>query len=249
MPNERKRVLILGGTLEARHLAGRLAADGRYDFITSFAGRTKERSLPAGEVRIGGFGGADGLRAFIESDRIDLVADAAHPFAAQISGNAAAAAAAAGIPCVRLERPAWEPRDGDNWKPVSGIDAAARAIPAGAAALVTVGRQEIGAFFARTDIRIVARMIEPPAMEAPPHAELVLARPPFSLDDERALIAGKDIDILVSKNSGGRSTVNKLLAAREQGLPVIMIERPAKPAALSASCVEQLVSLIDGAFG
>lgn len=248
MPDERKRILILGGTVEARNLANTLVSRGRHDVITSFAGATTTRKAPKGEVHVGGFGGTEGLRTFIERERIDLVADTTHPFAARISANAAAASHAAGIACFRLDRPPWEPQPGDDWCFVADIDACVEAIPAGANVFVTVGRQEIGAFFARDDIRVVARMIEPPALEVPAHAELVLARPPFSLDEERALIDDKKIDLLVSKNSGGESTRTKLTAAREFSLPVIMIERPAKPATVAASCVEDIITLIDRHF-
>ena len=245
MPAEPKRILILGGTLEARKLAERLVEQDLHRVITSFAGRTRERNAHPGEVRVGGFGGIEGLRIFVESEPIDLIADASHPFAAQISSNAVAAAAQAGIPCVRLDRPPWEIAAEDDWRPVSSIEEAVAAIPSGAVALVTVGRQEIAPFFARDDVRIVARMIEQPDGTPPAHVELVLARPPFGLEEERTLFADKDIGILVAKNSGGESTAAKLVVARERKLPVIMIERPELPAATgSAASLADFLDLI-----
>ena len=249
MPSELKRILILGGTLEARKLAELLVEQGKHHVITSFAGRTRQRNTPAGEVRVGGFGGVEGLCGFIEGEKIDLIADASHPFAARISANAVAAADLAGIPCIRLDRPRWELTPEDDWRSVSNIEEAADAIPSGAVALVTVGRQEIAPFFARDDVRIVARMIESPADEPPSHVELVLARPPFSLEHERALFSEKNIGVLVAKNSGGESTAAKLVVARERGLPVIMIDRPVKPAATaSAASLDELMGQIEDAL-
>lgn len=244
MPADRPRILILGGTAEARVLAERLTADGRYEVITSLAGVTRAPAQPAGDLRIGRFGGAEGLQAFLKAEHIALVVDATHPFAAQISVHAAHACAAADIPCLRLERPAWVQQSGDDWRPVASAKDAAAAVPAGAIALVTIGRKEIGAFTTRDDIRIVARMIEPPEAELGPHAELLLARPPFALDDEKGLMQDRHIDVLVTKNSGGAATAAKLTAARALGLPVIMIARPVKPPVPCAASVEAMIELI-----
>lgn len=244
MPRTRPRLLILGGTAEARALAERLAANGRVEVITSLAGVTRAPIMPEGTVRSGGFGGAAGLREFLTKESIALIADLTHPFAARISAHAATACADASIPCVRLDRPAWVPEAGDDWRFVAGIEEAAAAIPSGATALVTIGRQDIEAFLTRDDIRLIARMIEPPDWPAGPQVEIVLARPPFTLADERALMHGRQVDVLVTKNSGGAATEAKLTAARELRLPVIMIARPAKPAVPSAACLDAMIDLI-----
>ena len=244
MPAARSRILILGGTSEARALAERLTAAERYDVVTSLAGVTRTPPKPAGELRIGRFGGVESLQAFLQAEGIALVVDATHPFAAQISAHAAQACAAAGVPCLRLERPAWTPQPGDDWRQVGSVTEAASAIPAGATALVTIGRQEIGEFTARGDIRVVARMIEPPEGDVGPQAEILLARPPFAFAEEKALMESRHIDVLVTKNSGGEATATKLTAARDLRLPVIMIARPAKPAVPSASSVEAMIELI-----
>lgn len=244
MPGERKRVLILGGTAEARRLAEHLTADGRYDVITSLAGRTTAPETPPGTVRTGGFGGSKGLKNFLQAERINLVADATHPFAATISANAVAACADTQVPCIRLERPPWRAEPGDQWISATGISEAATTIPSGATALVTVGRQEIAPFFMRTDVHVVARMIEPPSVDIPPHAELILARPPFTLAQERALMEEKRIDVLVTKNSGGDATAAKLAAARALTRPVIMIARPPPPDVPSAATADAVAAWI-----
>ena len=195
------RLLLLGGTGEAADLAHALSDRPGLTVTTSLAGRTKNpRELP-GEVRVGGFGGVAGLVSYLKAQAIDLVVDATHPFAEQISANAAKASAKQDVPCLRLERPPWEPGSGDRWTHVSDTEKAARTIAEGARALVTVGRQEIAPFFTREDIHVVARMIEPPAIEPPDHAEILLARPPFSFEQECALMEDKRIDVLVTKTS------------------------------------------------
>ena len=237
--------MILGGTGEARVLAGLLAREKGVKAITSLAGRTSAPEPPAGEWRSGGFGGAQGLAGYLASEAIDLVADATHPFAATMSRNAAKACRQAGIAYVRLERPAWRRARGERWQRVETVAQAAAAIPAGARALVTIGRQDLAAFYSRTDTSILARMIEPPDdPPPPPHIDVLLARPPFGLDAELALFQEHGINVLVCKNSGGDATRAKLAAARSLRLPVIMIERPENPAAPTAATPEGLCSLI-----
>ena len=238
------RVLILGGTGEARALAARLAAAG-HRVVTSLAGVTSAPRLPAGEVRTGGFGGIDGLADWLKAEGIDWLIDATHPFAAQISAHADAAAGRAGVRLVRLERPAWRPQAGDNWISVADSEAAARALPAQATALVTIGGKEVAAFAGRGDVRVVARMIEAPAARLPDNWRLVLARPPFRLDDEVALMRAEGVSVVVSKNAGGPGTA-KLAAARALGLPVVMIERPKKPIVTTAATVDDIQALIRG---
>lgn len=239
------RILILGGTGEARELAAALIDRG-YAAVTSLAGVTRAAALPPGEVRRGGFGGVEGLKAYLAEAAIGLIADATHPFAAMISAHATAAAADLGVPYVRLERPAWRPGPGDRWTEAADIAAAAAMVPEGARALVTVGRKGLDAFRARGDIAVVARMIEPPGFAPPAGWRVILARPPFMVEEELALMRSEGIEVLVTKNAGGAATAAKLVAARALGLPVIIVARPRKPPAPTAATVEELVELIGG---
>lgn len=248
MPNDPFRILILGGTAEARTLAARLADDKHFSTLASLAGRTSAPEEVAGELLTGGFGGVAGLRDFVTAKNIELIVDATHPFAARISANAAEASVQTGVMAFRLERPPWTQADGDRWTCVPDIEAAASEIPAGVRALVTVGRQEIAPFFARGDMHVVARMIEPPEIEVPAHVEIMLARPPFSQEQECALMTEKRIGVLVTKNSGGDATYAKIAAARALELPVIMVERPAKSPLKNAASVDAIMELIVGHF-
>ena len=220
------RLLLLGGTQEARELAAILDSDSRFSIISSLAGRTSQPEATSRNMRRGGFGGASGLQDFAFENDIDVIIDATHPFAETISINAERAARELGIAYMRLSRPAWQPRDGDNWTAVSDITDAAARIPSGATAFLTIGRQQISAFAARGDIAIVARMIEPPDLPLPDTVEIILARPPFSLDEEIATLKRHQIEILVTKNAGGEAVAAKLEAARQLGLPVIMVKPP-----------------------
>jgi precorrin-6A/cobalt-precorrin-6A reductase len=226
MPN--KRILVLGGTSDANVLTKELLKSG-FDVVTSFAGVTENPVLPEGEILMGGFGGEDGLFDYLKAEDFSALADATHPFAAQISRHGFNAAARAGIPYLRLERAAWTPLPADNWISVQNTEAAVAALPNAARALLTIGRKKIAAFLAREDLSGVARMIEKPPFELPPGWTLVLARPPFSVDSERDLLAFHRITHLVTKNAGGKLTVAKLIAARSLRVPVVMIERPEKP--------------------
>ncbi|WP_395298494.1 cobalt-precorrin-6A reductase [Kitasatospora hibisci] len=223
-------LLILGGTTEARELAGALAGS-LLRVTSSLAGRVAEPRLPAGEVRIGGFGGPDGLAAWLRTERADAVVDATHPFAAAISGNAARAAAATGVPLLALRRPGWTAVDGDRWHPVADLDAAAAALPAlGRRVFLTTGRQGIGAFAHLDGLHFLARSVDPPEPPMPAALDVLLDRGPFTLDGERALLREHRIDVLVTKDSGGAATAPKLTAARQLGLPVVVVQRPAPPA-------------------
>lgn len=239
------KILILGGTVEARQLADLLAGDKRFELVFSLAGRTSDPLTPSCTVRSGGFGGADGLADFIEDENVDILIDATHPFADRITQNAATAAAATGIDCLRLERKAWEPDAGDNWEIVDSIEEAARQLPKGARALVTVGRQEVEPFFTRLDIKVIARMIEPPEKKPLAPHKVLLNRPPFELQDERMLMRIEHITHLVTKNSGSSATAAKLQAARELNIPVIMISRPAAPRMPTAHSPEEMVQLVE----
>ncbi|HEX5659763.1 MAG TPA: cobalt-precorrin-6A reductase [Polyangiales bacterium] len=230
------RVLILGGTHEARRLATKLALDARYEPLLSYAGRTENPELP-GDVacRVGGFGGAEALGVFLA--RFDALIDATHPFAAQISANAVVAARAADVPLLRLVRPAW-PRE-DTWVEVASMRAAAQALgDAPKRVFLTIGRLEVGAFKHAPQHHYVVRAVD--AFEPDlPDAKVIAARGPFRLDDERALLERERIDVLVSKNAGTPATYDKLRAARERKLPVIMVARPVLPDAPEVATVEE----------
>ena len=228
MPN--KRILILGGTSDAIILAKELLKAG-HSVVTSFAGVTENPVLPEGEIRVGGFGGEEGLYEYLKAESIGAVADATHPFAAQISRHGFSAAARAEIPYLRLERAAWTPLPADNWMNVPDIASAAAALPNAARVMLTIGRKEIASFVERQDLSGVARMIEKPVLELPRSWELLLARPPFSVDAERNLMLTHKITHVVTKNAGGKLTVAKLIAARALRIPVIMVARPQKPEA------------------
>jgi precorrin-6A/cobalt-precorrin-6A reductase len=239
-----KRILILGGTAEARVLASLLLRLG-HEPISSLAGVTAQPNQPEGRVRIGGFGGTAGLAQYCKENEIVAVADAAHPFAAQISRHAAEAAHALGLPIVRLDRPGWLEQPGDRWFRVSDVASAVRAVPDNARVLLTIGRKEAAAFFERSGISGIARMIEPPTDPVPPNWTLLLVRPPFTLNDERALMRVESISCLVCKDAGGDNTRAKLDAARERGIPVIMITRPRKPNVLTADSPDAVGALLE----
>lgn len=241
MPN--KRILVLGGTSDANVLARDLLKSG-FDVVTSIAGVTENPVLPEGEVRVGGFGGEDGLFDYLKAEGFAALADATHPFAAQISRHGFNAAERAGIPYLRLERAAWTPLPADNWISVQNTVAAVAALPTAARVLLTIGRKEISGFLARDDLSGVARMIEMPPFELRPNWKLLLVRPPFSIDAERDLLESNKITHLVTKNAGGKLTVAKLIAARAQRIPVVMIERPQKPPAPAFGSAPALVAAL-----
>jgi precorrin-6A/cobalt-precorrin-6A reductase len=234
------RVLILGGTGEARALAGALEGDARFAATLSLAGVTQAPHRPALAIRIGGFGGANGLARWLTDNRIDALIDATHPFAQQISANAIAAAAQADVAMLRIARPAWEPVAGDRWSVVPDMAAAAAALgPQPRRVLLTIGRKDLAPFSDHPHHNYVVRSVDaPPPAWLPPRCVVLAARGPFTIEHERALLADKAIDVLVTKNSGGDATAAKLVAARERGLRVVMIARP-EPVAISGVAVWQ----------
>jgi precorrin-6A/cobalt-precorrin-6A reductase len=223
-------ILVLGGTAEGRELATNLVDAGR-QVISSLAGRISTPRLPPGTVRVGGFGGADGLADYLRAQRISAVIDATHPFAAQITANAVSACRRTGTPLLVLRRPAWTTTDTDTWHTATDLtDAAAEvtSLPRDTAVLLTTGRQGAGRFSAAPQ-RFWLRAVEPPDEPLPARCDLILERGPFTLDGERNLLQRLDIGVLVTKNSGGDLTAAKLTAARELGLTVIMVDRPPLP--------------------
>ncbi|RVW03283.1 cobalt-precorrin-6A reductase [Rhodococcus spongiicola] len=224
-----RRVLVLGGTSEARMLAARLERDSSLEVISSLAGRVREPVLPAGTVRIGGFGGVEGLTQWLRTNDIDAVVDATHPFAARITANASAAASVAGVPMLVLRRAEWVAGPRDHWHQVPDIAAAAEGVPAvGERVFLTIGRQGVAAFVECPGWFLV-RAIDPPEVRMPGRSELLLARGPFTVDAEITLMLEHRIDVLVTKNSGGELTSAKLEAARVLGVPVVMVARPPLP--------------------
>lgn len=226
-------LLILGGTTEARRLAELLAdapAPG-LRVTTSLAGRVAAPRLPPGEVRVGGFGGADGLAAWLREHAVDLLIDATHPFAGTISFNAARAAATAHVPLLALRRPGWTPAEGDTWHEAASLRDAARLLPRlGRRVFLTTGRMGLAAFADLDDLWFLVRSVDPPAAPHPARMETLLDRGPFTLDGEREVLRRHRIDVVVTKDSGGAATAPKLTAAREAGLPVVVVRRPAAPA-------------------
>lgn len=226
-----KRLLILGGTAEAAALAEASAArfGERVTVISALAGRTSAPRLPFGIVRVGGFGGADGLTAYLEAERIDALIDATHPFAAIISRHAAEASATAGVPRLMLLRRQWQPSVGDRWHVVADHALAAEMMRTLGARRVflTTGQRGLAAYSELEGVWFLVRLIERPLAPIPlAQHRLVLARGPFDLAAERDLMRSERIDLLVTRASGGASTEAKLVAARELGLPVLLIERP-----------------------
>ncbi|WP_018179297.1 cobalt-precorrin-6A reductase [Jongsikchunia kroppenstedtii] len=236
-------VLILGGTGEARALARQLV-DAGVAVVSSLAGRVRDPALPVGEVRIGGFGGVPGLTDWLTEHRPTAVVDATHPFAQQISRNAAAATTQAGVPLLALRRPQWQPETGDSWIDVPDIRAAATEVGRRSRrAFLTTGRQDVGAFAAQADTWFLIRVVDAPTADLPPHHELLRSRGPYDVAGERELIDRYGVDHLVTKNSGGSMTSAKLTAARDAGVPVIMVRRPALPDGVAA------VDSVDAAVG
>ena len=225
-----RHVLILGGTAEARCLAGELAAEPGLRVTTSLAGRTARPRLPEGRHRAGGFGGAKGLARWLREHRVDALIDATHPFAGTISFHAAEAAATAHVPLLALRRPGWVPAPGDRWHLVDSLAEAADLLPGlGTRAFLTVGRGGIAAFAAVESVWFLARCVEAPAPPCPPRMEPLCARGPFTLEGEAELIRRHHIEVLVTKDSGGPATAAKLTAARQAGLPVVVVRRPPVP--------------------
>ena len=235
-------ILILGGTGEARQLAEDLVKR-EVRVVSSLAGRVARPRLPAGEVRVGGFGGPEGLAAWLRDNRISAVVDATHPFAERIGTNAAKAAELTGTPLLRLARPGWQPGPGDVWHWADDLDDAARLLPGlGERVFLTSGRQGLPAFAHLDALWFLIRCVDPPAPPLPRKHELILARGPYETAAERALLSR--VDVLVTKDSGGPQTSAKLTAARELRKPVVVVRRPARPDTETAETVPEAVEWV-----
>ena len=239
------RVLLLGGTSEASQLARHFAARG-VDAVFSYAGRTDtpiEQPLP---TRIGGFGGADGLAAYLSAERITHVVDATHPFAAQMSRNAISACADTDTPLCAYERAPWEAGEGDDWTHVSDLGGAVAALPEEPSCIfLAIGRQNLAAFATKPWHHYLLRLVDAPQGRLPlPDAEAVIARGPFTEEGDRKLLKSRRVNLIVAKNSGGTGARAKLDAARNLGLPVILIDRPSLPPRRIARDVAEVMAFL-----
>ena len=237
-------LLLLGGTGEARELARVLEQAGE-SFESSLAGRVARPRLPVGAVRIGGFGGVDGLSAYLRERGVRAVVDATHPFAAGISSNAALACAATGVPLLRLERPGWRGHPGAaGWRWVADHDEAASvAATLGRRPFLTVGRQSIDRFVGPlAEYAALVRVVDPPDVELPASWSVLLSRGPYDVRAERELMVEHGVDVVVTKDSGGSHTVAKLEVAAERDVPVVVVARPPSPAGVDVvDDVEQAI--------
>ena len=241
------RLLILGGTTEAGHLAKALAPRHHIDPVLSLAGRTEHPAVPPIPYRIGGFGGMDGLATFIRDERIQAVVDATHPFAAQISAHAVSACMQTNIPIVAFTRPPWQREAGDHWRPVPDISTAVQSLgETPHRVFLTTGRLDLAAFKAAPRHHYVIRTIDPPdPADLPPRYELVSDRGPFTFAEEHELMRSAAIELLVTKNSGGMASAAKLEAARSLGLPIVVVERPVIPPRPSLSSLDDVLAWIE----
>ncbi len=236
------KVLLLGGTAEARRLAAQLNRDQRIDVTTSLAGRVTHPTLPVGDARIGGFGGVDGIVRWIRENATEVMVDATHPFASTISRNAETAAEIADIPLVVLRRPRWIPGPDDHWIEAATLDHAAESVAATShRTFLTIGRQGVPAFAHIDRTWFLIRSIDAPTGAMPRNRELMLARGPFELEQEITTMREHGIDVVVTKNSGGVMTESKLMAARALAIPVVMIARPSAPTGVY--CTDSVVEL------
>lgn len=224
-PETPEKILILGGTREAAELARELASQG-LDVTTSLAGRTKEPAPVEGKLRIGGFGGAEGLAAYLTKEDFTRVIDATHPFAKTISANAVKACDIAALPLDIRTRAPWQKQPGDLWTEVATLEDAAKALPQNARVLLALGRQYLDAFLKRTDCHFVIRMVDPPESALPfANHEILTAKPSSDPNEEAALFRSHAITHIVCRNSGGDGAYAKIVAARGMGLPVVMVGR------------------------
>lgn len=241
------RILLLGGTTEANLMASALAKAG-LEAVYSYAGRTEAPMGQPIHMRVGGFGGVDGLRAYLAGQAISHVIDATHPFAAQMSSNAVAACAAEAVPLIALERAPWLPGEGDRWTPVADIPAAVAALDGPPQRVfLAIGRQHVDAFAAQPQHSYLLRLVDAPTGPLPlPQAKIVVARGPFDVAADSALLRDHGTEIVVAKNAGGKGAVAKIAAARALGLPVIMIDRPQVPARRIARSLAEVMAWLQG---
>ncbi|NVK33871.1 MAG: cobalt-precorrin-6A reductase [Rhodobacteraceae bacterium] len=235
-------ILILAGTTEARKLIAALLEQlPAARIVASFAGAVSKLPDVEVETRIGGFGGATGMAHYLQSEEVDLVIDATHPYAAIISGNAVIACNKTKVPLLRLVRPEWKADEADQWEHFPNIVALSNALPEGARPFLAIGKKQIGTFLHRSDVSAVVRMIETPEMPVPSSWQLIQSRPLDTVEAEQALFEENNITHLVCKNSGGSRSYAKIEAARALELPVLMIDRPPLAPAESFEEIDELI--------
>ena len=243
------RLLVLGGTTEAAALARRLADRPEWSVTTSLAGRTTKPAPLPGEMRVGGFGGTEGLRTYLKEHAVDVVVDATHPFAAVMRWHAAEACEALAVPRLRVERRPWQAEAGDDWQHVPSLAAAGQAVAASSAqrVFISTGRVDLPAFMPAVDGTrwFLIRSIDPPDPQPLAPADVVLAKGPFALDDELALLRDHRIDLLVTKNSGGAAAGAKVIAARQLRMPVVIVDRPPSPEGPEVDDVDTALAWLD----
>lgn len=222
----------------------RALAEAGVDAVYSYAGRTESPVAQPLPVRVGGFGGVDGLAAYLKAEGITHLIDATHPFAAQMSRNAVEACAATGTPLIALEREPWAAAEGDRWTHVPDLSSAVVAMGhAPCRVFLAIGRQNLDAFAGAPQHHYLLRLVDPPTDPLPlPHAEAVIARGPFTVEGDRKLLTDHRIEVIVAKNAGGAGAEAKLVAAREMGLPVILIDRPWVPDRRVARTVAEVIA-------
>jgi precorrin-6A/cobalt-precorrin-6A reductase len=244
------RILILGGTTEARKLGERLAARGGLEVTLSLAGRTAQPVAHAVPVRAGGFGGAAGLADYLVAKKIDALIDATHPYASGISANAMEAVRKAGVAFIALRRPPWIKIAGDHWTEVNDTASAAGALGVEPRKVfVALGRNDLAPFAAAPQHVYLFRSVDPIDPPLPLlHATYITARGPFSEADDRALMQARGVDVVIAKNSGGAAAYGKIAAARALGIEVILIRRPAAPAAPAVESIDAVMEWLDHAL-
>jgi precorrin-6A/cobalt-precorrin-6A reductase len=242
------KTLLLGGTTEAGLMAQALADIG-VSAVYSYAGRTDAPVAQPIPVRVGGFGGVEGLINYLKAERISHVIDATHPFAAQMSGNAVAACGRLNLPLIALERQPWHEQPGDQWTRVADIDAAVAALPDHPARVfLAIGRQYLDAFSGKPH-HYILRLVDPPTRPPLPDATVLIARGPFGVAGDTALLHSHRVTHIVAKNAGGQGAIAKLTAARALGIPVILIDRPDIPPRRSVDTVDAVFAWLHADLG
>ncbi len=255
-----KQILLLGGSSEAFTLAQTLEQHPRFKVISSLAGRTSLPRKPVGKYRTGGFGGLDGLISYLQTNSIEAIIDATHPFASKMSQTANQAALTTNIPILHLWRPAWQKKPDDNWIEVNTMQEAATALKTDhSPAFLTIGRLELAPFLSRPDLDFLVRAIEPPKkseqktqltpqgqeQDWPENFTFIYAKGPFCYEQEQSLIQKHNIKTIVTKNSGGPAAYAKLDVARALKLPVIMVNRPPKPNGPTVATPDEAITWLE----
>ncbi|MFT5001423.1 MAG: precorrin-6A/cobalt-precorrin-6A reductase [Paracoccaceae bacterium] len=237
------KILLLAGTSDARRIAHGLASIKHVTAIASLAGVTRQPIELACETRVGGFGGAHGLRCYVQEENVGAILDATHPFAAQMSQNAAGVCKDLRLPYIQMLRPEWQAEAEDRWTRIASEAQAVEHIAPGSTVFLATGRQTLPAFANLQSCTLICRQIDPPKQSFPfSNGHFLFGRPPFSVNDEKELFQRLNIDWLVVKNSGAQASRSKLDAARELGLRVAMIDRPKQPDSAKVTTVDQALN-------